>query len=240
MMLGTRAVAGRLSLYTRYPRRMTDLLEKAAEVRVNSASNKPNANSVVSLMGSQSESLADEENIQKYWAYSQLDRITSDPASNSSEGHNIFSAHPPFNLIIMYGVQDSSLTPTISTQNDDTASIDQYNSLDKIMATDINQRLVKHSAGAGMGPMKIVLQNVHLTNMSTGFEPGGQPLVETYDFIARDYYFTEASYGQNPYAALKASVPNQQNSGTQQSTEQVTGGTVHINVGAQEGLTYPG
>ena len=29
-------------------------------------------------------------------------------------------------------------------------------------------------------------------NMATTFGPGGQPVAETYQFIARDYYFTEA------------------------------------------------
>lgn len=235
VMNGTRLVAGRLSVYTRYPRRITDLLEKAAEARVNSVANKPNVNSVISLMGSQSESLSDEENIQKYWAYSQLDRVTTDPALKSTiDGqHNIFSAHPPFNLIIMYGVQDSSLTPTTSTSNETSATAGQNSVLDKILATDINQRLVKHNTGSGSGssPMKIVLQNVNLVSMSASFEPGGQPLVETYDFIARDYYFTEADGSKNPYAALKTVVPNQQNTPQQTIDNQASGGVVNINVG---------
>ena len=211
MMMGTRLIAGSMSIYTRYPRRMTELLEKAAEQRVNSAANKSNSSSVVSLMRSQSESLIDEENIERYWGYSQLDRITVDPAAAaaSASDKNIFSSHPPFNLIIAYGVQDSSLTPITVTRNDSSGTAQQMDNLDRMMATDINQRTVKLN-GVG-GPMKMVLQNVHLNSMSSAFTPGGVALVETYSFLARDYYFTEATSETNPYAATRASVASQQN-----------------------------
>jgi len=209
MMMGTRLIAGSLSVYTRYPRRMTELLEKAAEQRVNSAANKSNSSSVISLMRSQSESLVDEENIERYWGYSQLDRVTTDPAALSASDRNIFSAHPPFNLIINYGVQDSSLTPITVTKNDSSGTAQQMDNLDRIMATDINQRTVKFNSDGS--PMKVVLQNVHLTGMSSAFAAGGVPLVETYSFLARDYYFTEATLETNPYKPNRASVANQQN-----------------------------
>ena len=58
------------------------------------------------------------------------------------------------------------------------------------MYTDINQRTMK--ADAASSPMKIILQEVQLMNMSTVYTPGGQPVAESYQFIARDYYFTQA------------------------------------------------
>jgi len=225
MMHGTRLIAGSFTVYSRYPRRMTELLEKAAQERVNSASNKSNSSSVVSLMRSQSESLVDEQNLERYWGYSQLDRITFDPASQSASEKNIFSSHPPFNFVIMYGVQDSSLTPATTTRNDSSGTSQQMDNLDRIMATDINQRTVKINPGTT--PMKIVLQSVHLTGVSMGYSPGGAPLVETYDFLARDHYFTDANSDTDPYKGLRANVTSQQSSG---ATTNGGGGSTVLNV----------
>lgn len=200
MMNGSRIITGQFSLYSRYPRRMTHLLEEAARVRSFSASSKADNSGVVSVLRSQNESRTDEENIQKYWANSQLDRITTDPAisTSSADGqHNIFSAHPPFNFVIVYGVEESSLSPVGVTENASTASMEQRDNLDRIISTDINERKVKMADSKT--PMKIVLQNVHLMQMSTEYQSGGSPLIETYSFVARDFYMTEAESGFNPY-----------------------------------------
>jgi hypothetical protein len=200
MMNGSRIITGQFSLYSRYPRRMTHLLEEAARVRSFSASGKSDNSGVVSVLRSQNESRTDEENIQKYWANSQLDRITTDPAisTSSADGqHNIFSAHPPFNFVIVYGVEESSLSPVGVTENASTASMEQRDNLDRIISTDINERKVKMADNKT--PMKIVLQNVHLMQMSTEYQSGGSPLIETYSFVARDFYLTEAESGFNPY-----------------------------------------
>ena len=58
-----------------------------------------------------------------------------------------------------------------------------------MMISDVNQRTVK-SDGI-VNPMKIVIQEINLTNMSIAYGPGGQPIGESYQFIARDHYFTE-------------------------------------------------
>jgi len=57
------------------------------------------------------------------------------------------------------------------------------------MYSDVNERSVK--VNQAQDPMKIVLQQVHLMNMSTAYTPGGQPVAESYQFIARDYYFSK-------------------------------------------------
>jgi len=207
VMNGTRIITGQFSLYSRYPRRMTELLEKASQVRVQSISGKKDGSGVVSVMASQNESRKDEENIQKYWANSQLDRITADPAVTTgslNNTHNIFSAHPPFNFIIMYGVDDASLSPVVGTSNSTTASVEQRDNLDRLISTDVNERKIK-LFGAN-NAMKIVLQNVHLMQMSTEYQSGGVPLVETYSFVARDFYFTEAGTNLDPYSGKKTSV----------------------------------
>lgn len=200
VMNGTRIISGQFSIYSRYPRRMTEMLEQAAKARSRSASTKQDSSGVVSVMSSQNESRTDEENVQKYWANSQLDRITTDPAisSSSADGqHNIFSAHPPFNFVIVYGVEDSSLSPVGVSDNMTSASMEQRDNLDRIISTDINERKIKMSDQKT--PMKIVLQNVHLLQMSTEYQSGGAPLIETYSFVARDFYLTEAESGFNPY-----------------------------------------
>lgn len=210
IMNGTRIISGQFSVYSRYPRRMTEMLEQAARARSQSASSKQDSSGVVSVMRSQNESKTDEENIQKYWANSQLDRITTDPAITSSVAdgqHNIFSAHPPFNFVIVYGVEESGLSPVGVTDNMTSASMEQRDNLDRIISTDINERKVKMSNQKT--PMKIVLQNVHLLNMSTEYQSGGAPLIETYSFVARDFYLTEAQSGFNPYTgkAFVSSAP---------------------------------
>jgi hypothetical protein len=210
IMNGTRIITGQFSVYSRYPRRMTEMLERAAEARVQTMTGKKDSAGVVSVMRSQNESLKDEENIQKYWANSQLDRVTTDPAiatGSSNNGHNIFSAHPPFNFIIMYGVDDSSLSPIAGSSNKSTASMEQRDNLDRLISTDINERKIK--LFGAQNAMKIVLQNVHLMQMATEYQGGGVPIVETYAFVARDFYFTEAGTNLNPYTGKKTSVTQQ-------------------------------
>ena len=204
VLLGTRIISGEFTVYTRHPRRMTDLLEEAAKVRSNSASIKAEKNNVISsLRSKQFKSLSaegkivtqtaeDDKNVEKYWAYSQLDRITSDPFTQNvvDSSHNIFSAHPPFNFVVLYGAQEASLSPNSYSSSVEDKTVDN---LDRMMVTDTNERLLK--IGGIASPMKVILQEVHLTSMSTMYSAGGQPIAENYQFMARDYYLTEADLG---------------------------------------------
>jgi hypothetical protein len=228
MMNGTRLISGEFSLYSRYPRRMTSLLEKAAKVRTESSGVNP-PSSVISSLSSANESQSDEVNINKYWTSTQLDRVTTDRSGKDSyadyenSGHNIFSAHPPFNLVIFYGVEEAGITSnSILTYKSGTEINQQLNS-DRILATDINER---SSISTSNSPMKIVLQNVQLVSMSTAYQSGGQPLVENYQFIARDFYFSSADIGDKPFMDRSATVPspteNTATTGTTTSTT-VTG-----------------
>jgi hypothetical protein len=210
MMNGTRLITGEFSLYSRYPRRMTSLLEKAAKVRSESSGTNPPSSAISSLRAT-NESQADEVNINKYWTSTQLDRVTSDRSGQTSMadyedgGHNIFSAHPPFNLVIFYGVEETGITSnSILTYKSGTEINQQLNS-DRILATDINER---SSISASNSPMKIVLQNIQLVSMSTAYQSGGQPLVENYQFIARDFYFSNADIGDKPFMDKSATVPS--------------------------------
>lgn len=185
VMYGTRLISGEFSIYTRYPRRMTEFLERAAKARATASDKRLAGNSVVSKLYSQFGSSEDEANIEKYWAYSQLDRLTLDPAGAGGE-HNIFSAHPPFNFMILYGVEETALTPFSSLKNETYPINDD---LDRMIYSDVNERSVR--VDNNVSPMKIIIQQVQLMNMSTAYMPGGQALVESYQFMARDHYFSQ-------------------------------------------------
>lgn len=190
MMMGTRIIAGEFSVYSRYPGRMRDLLSAAAKQRV-AFNNGEQGSRIESWLLSRAESNEDEQNIEKYWANSSLDRLSSD--TNKSNDRNIFSAHPPFNFIIKYGTQEGSVTT--QGRNQGTGGGDNFDTLDRIMATDYNQRLVQKKPNDAMN---IVLQSINLTNMATTYAPGGQPLIETYQFMARDMYVSEGGMRERP------------------------------------------
>lgn len=186
VMLGSRIISGEITIFTRYPRRMTELLEKAAKSRVTNKDVRTPKDTIISRLDSQLSS-DDESNIEKYWAYSQLDRITSDPAVSGFDTKNLFSAHPPFNFVILYGLEETALSPFSANASEDTSTSSYLNNQ---MSFDVNQRSIKMDNK--VSPMKIILQQVNLMNMSTNYSPGGQPVAESYQFIARDFYFTEA------------------------------------------------
>jgi hypothetical protein len=183
MMTGTRIVTGEFVVHSRYPGRMRDLLSKAADVRASFYTDSPKSQ-IQSYLRGDKESQEDDKNIQKYWGASQLDRLSSDQR-NSSNDRNIFSAHPPFNFVIKYGSQEGSLTTLV--RNKGTGGDQSYDMLDRLMSLDYNDRLSQ----TNIREMDIILQSIHLTTMSTNYNPGGNPLVEAYQFIARDMYISE-------------------------------------------------
>jgi hypothetical protein len=188
MMVGTRLISGEMVVYTRYPGRMRDLLTSAADQRVLFNSDKPGVSRIQSyLTGNNEQSLDDEKNLQRYWKRSNLDRLTAD--NDQSDNRNIFSSHPPFNFIVKYGTQEGSVSTVGRNLGND--SIDNLETLDRLMATDYNERLVKPSRG-NTG-MDIVLQDVHLTSMGTSIAPGGQVMIESYQFISRDMYISNGN-----------------------------------------------
>jgi len=219
VMIGSRIISGEITLFTRYPKRMTDLLEEAARARATAPGERAPKNSIVSRLYSNNSqilgSTQDEKNIQKYWSYSQLDRVTSDPALENVSNKNIFSAHPPFNFVILYGVEEVALTPFAAMQTPD---VNVSSNLDRMIYSDVNERMIKVDNVSS--PMKIILQEVQLINMSTSYSPGGQPIAESYQFIARDYYFTEADLSF--IKRLSTSVASDETSPSQSRTSSTT------------------
>ena len=107
-------------------------------------------------------------------------------------GKNIFSAHPPFNFIVLYGAEEVSTTAKDYLKSEDKVI---ESNLDRMMISDINERLIKPNTNNQASPMKIVLQEIQLMSMTTAYASGGSPLVENYQFMARDYYFSEVDLG---------------------------------------------
>ena len=199
MMVGSRLITGEMVVYTRYPGRMRDLLTSAAEQRVLFNSSEPGVSRIQSfLTGNNEQSLDDEKNLQKYWKRSNLDRLTADNVN--VDKRNIFSSHPPFNFIIKYGTQEGSLSTVGRNMGNDSG--DNLETLDRIMATDYNERLVKSSKTNS--EMDIVLQDVHLTSMGTSIAPGGQVMVESYQFIARDMYISNGNIRNTEHSVFSA------------------------------------
>ena len=188
VMLGTRIIVGEFSLYTKYPQRMTKLLQKSAQNRLQAQDfGGYEGNSILTKMSSDSARTPDDEiNVQKYWSYSQLDRITNGP--DGIDGTNIFSAHPPFNFVIVYGAEQTAITPRDILNSQD---ILVGETIDRITSSDVNERNIQ--TGNLNNPMKIVVQQVNLTAMTNSYSVGGSPLIETYQFMARDYYFTDVN-----------------------------------------------
>jgi hypothetical protein len=191
MMLGTRIISGEFSIFTTDPNTMTSMLEKAAIRRKEQVedkyTNEP-GRTRVSPLRQLATSREDDENIQQYWGYSKFDRIADDPYLNtlSSEPRNIFSSHPPFNFVILYGVEEVALSPLSGAAADDLYYVS--NNLDRYLYSDVNQRSLK--SPSEQKPLKIILQEVNLINMTTAYVPGGQAIVENYQFLARDYYLS--------------------------------------------------
>ena len=117
----------------------------------------------------------DEANISEYWGRN-LDSSTM----TDGDTRHIWSSHPPFNFIIVYGVQNVS-APNIYQDTVYKEALQKYKDSPSLM-TDTNERLVSRE----LIPSRLVIENVELTSMQIEYTPDGQPLGETYSFLARD------------------------------------------------------
>jgi hypothetical protein len=164
VMRGTRVVSGAFTLVTRYPDYMKRVLVKAAESRARGQSSYRSTRDLTE----------DDENIEKYWGKN------LDPAALQA-GKHIFSVHPPFSLVVVYGIQNLSLSDLsvdgqIEIRN-------AYNS-DNPLMTDLNERLVEVDSVDQTN--RIILDACELTGVQRAITSDGSVLTETYSFFARD------------------------------------------------------
>lgn len=168
VMRGTRIVNGAFSVATVTPGFVTEKVAKAAKIRAERlADNKP----LFPIRGLND----DEANIEKYW------KKNLDPSLTAGQNH-LFSVHPPFNMIIVYGVQDVSITDQTGAFRANQTRFKYANST--ALMSDTNERIVEPDQDKYQ--MRILIENVELLSRQTEYTPEGDPVMETYSFMARD------------------------------------------------------
>ncbi len=170
MLRGTRIVTGAFSIVSIAPHLLTSKIAKAAQIRSQTTAAQASAN-LYAIRGLDQ----DESSINAYW------RRNYDYNLDPGQQH-IFSVHPPFNLILTYGLQETSIVhenPSIRANELKT----KYRSVDPMMS-DYNERLVKNPVPDLN--MQILLENVEIVSKQMEFDTDGNPLLETYTFMARD------------------------------------------------------
>jgi hypothetical protein len=151
---------------------MRNLLAKAAKARqdiIKGAAASPVGGK--QLYGGQALT-RDDENIAKYWGKNM------DPSVNRQGGKNMFSIHPPFSFVVLYGLQNTSISPK---HWDPTGGEDYM--YGEPLHQDVNERLVESMPSE---PMRYVLEACELQGMETAYAPDGTVCAETYQFFARD------------------------------------------------------
>lgn len=162
--LGTRMVSGNLIIPVKYVGYFRDLLKAAARSRKKKV--YPYTRPLTT----------DDANIEKYW-YNNID-----PFNSVNSEPNIYSTHPPFNLEILYGVQNISLASISSSSK--ARELYQLYADDNALLEDTNERLVESDNIAHKN--RIVLDACQIMSMSQAISPSGEPILEQYQFIARD------------------------------------------------------
>lgn len=165
VMRGSRVIEGQFTLITKHPNYMKNLLTKAAQNR------SAKAGSLDDGYLSPRAWREDDVNIDKYWG-KHLD------ASAQMQGGSEWSVHPPFSLVVLYGVQDTSIEVNALNK-----SYDRYDG-DNALLADQNQRLVE--GFDPNDPSRLILDGCELMSVSRGYDPGAHIIAEQYQFFARD------------------------------------------------------
>lgn len=181
MLRGTRIISGAFSIVAMYPHLLTKAIAKASfNISKGEKSSATNWKAIRTLN-------EDERNITKFW------RRNFDYNLDLDQQH-LFSVHPPFHLIIKYGIQSTSLSEysgAIPYMPSSRSSQSRIAELEKdfryaangYMLTDVNERLVRDSSEI---TTKIALENVEIMSKSISYGVDGEPIMETYTFLARD------------------------------------------------------
>jgi hypothetical protein len=171
MMRGVRVINGAFTITTSTLNYMKNLLSEAAINR------QQKSNSIHPIRGLDS----DEENLSLYWG-----KNLDSALLGENDTRHLWSSHPPFNFVIVYGVQNVSLSSITDKSQDRRDTIHKYAESPLLMA-DTNERLVSQK----QDPSRYLIENVELTSMQVEYSPDGQPVGETYSFIARDMFIYE-------------------------------------------------
>lgn len=167
VLRGTRIVSGVLSLVTSDHHALHKAITTSANYRALAAQmNRPDAYNPIRTE-------RDQANLKKYWGGN------LDVDSNQ----HLFSTHPPFNLLLKFGIQDVSVGDSYEVDETVARIRSSYGDVDKQrMWTDVNERLVEKPVQR----IDILLENIDIISKSTQVDSTGQPVMETYTFMARD------------------------------------------------------
>lgn len=171
MMRGTRLVNGVMRIATTDTGYMTRMLSHAARNRVEGHSEYP-------VRGLDS----DEENIEKYWGR-HVDGLDQNTVKYIDGGKHLFNSHPPFNMIIVHGVQSTGIARSPDQRVSEV--YEKYQG-DTPLMTDTNERLVE-ADNSGYS-MRWVLDTIEIVSLQVEYSPDGQVCSEVYSFIGRDAY----------------------------------------------------
>lgn len=174
VMRGTRMVSGTFTLSTTSTDYMRKVLAKAAKAR--------SERGVFSKAFSRPLT-EDDENIEKYW------EKNIDPNLGAAS-KQIFSVHPPFNFVVVYGIQTTSIGPTPEGHGDllfeqdwDPNYLGNYGQ-DYPLSLDVNERII--AAGAAERVLTFTIEACEIQSLQVGYAPDGSVVSETYQFFARD------------------------------------------------------
>jgi hypothetical protein len=171
VMRGTRIISGAFSIYTKYPNYMMDVLSVAAANRANKT--------LIDTYGYPQPLTEDDKLIEQYWG-----RSLFDPGITAQGGKHIFSSHPPFSLVLNFGLQPMSVPLEGSYEEYKNWYVKQYGDGQNSTFTDMNHRLV--NPDPSVYENRIVLDGIELKSMQMAVGPEGQAITETYSFFARD------------------------------------------------------
>lgn len=170
VMRGTRLVSGQIAVFTKYPNFMMELLSQAATNRA--------AATQADSYGYPTGLTEDDKQIEQYWG-----RNLFDPGVTAQQGRHIFSVHPPFSLVVQYGLQPMSVPKDTSTSEYEQWYVDYYQSREGDMMTDLNHRLVDSDPTY---ENRLIVDNIELKSCMRQFAGDGSPMIEVYQFFARD------------------------------------------------------
>jgi hypothetical protein len=170
MMRGVRIISGAFSLVVTEPHLLASKIGESAMRRA--ATSQRQINDIYALRQYD----GDVEQIDKYWGKNFDSNITQ-------TDQHLFSIHPPFNFLIKYGIQETSLTA--DNPNARVNEVKKRFSNNTPLWQDVNERLSNPSDERGLDH-RILLENIELTSKSIQYDSSGDPLIETYSFLARD------------------------------------------------------
>ena len=187
VLRGTRIITGAFTLVSDGPITLTKMIAKAADVRASRVSQPSRYRNINSIRGLDD----DEANINQYWFRNYDNNL-------ESRQQHLFSVHPPFNFKIKYGVQETSTVLSDPARRVEEVRA-KYNN-NSMMYSDYNERLVKNPSK--QQDYTVLLENVELVNKSVQYDTDGNPILETYSFMARD----ERLLSSQVYDHKKASI----------------------------------